>query len=244
MVGSDGGATVAVGRIFPGLVHADRYWTEIVVAPDQRRRGHGRDVARHLARLRPDDRWLCARGTASSAAVLFARSLGARDYQTCPPERVNTADAARLATTSVGVVPVPGTEVDPRELRRAWTETYAWVHEGWSPVAPGFAEPLLAGFDADLDLEHTRVVADPRIRAAAFVFHDDPKPVVVAECRSRAEPDGPALLRVCVRDSLLSLAADSVATISFDGHDTDPHFRPLLDELPTSGEPFRLVEWT
>lgn len=106
-----------------------------------------------------------------------------------------------------------------------------------------FEEHLLAGFDADLDRAHTRVVADPEVRAAAFVFRDQPQPVVVAECRHRREPNGLAILRACVRASLLSLAADGIREIVFDGHDTDPHFRPLLKELPAIGEPFLLLEW-
>lgn len=242
IVGLEGGVPVAVGRIFPSRVHTSRFWTEIVVDPGRRRQGVGTDVAAELARLRPDDRPMCARGSLASAAVLFARSLGARPYQTCPPEQVRTSSAASLAAQG-GVVVVAGADVTLEELRRAWTDTYAWAHETWSPVADGFEEPLLAGFDADLDRTHTRVVAGSEIRAAAFVFRGQPHPVVVAECRSRHQPDGLGLLRACVRASLLSLAADGTEEVIFDGHDTDPHFRPLLDELPATGEPFVLLEW-
>lgn len=112
------------------------------------------------------------------------------------------------------------------------------------PCHTRLRSPLLAGFDDDLDLAHTRVIADPSIRAAAFVFHDNPEPVVVAECRTPDEPAGLDLLRACVRDSLLSLTADNIPAIAFDGHDTDPHFRPLLDELPATGEPLELLDWS
>ncbi|UIJ36055.1 hypothetical protein [Allobranchiibius sp. GilTou73] len=184
---------------------------------------------------------MCTRGFVSSAAARFARGLGAHAYQTCPPERVQTVDAARLTKSPVATV--AGTAVDLSELQRAWTDIYEWMHADWAPVAPGFEEPLLEDFADELDLVHTRVVGEGRVRAAAFVFADAPEPVVVAECRERDETDGLALLRACVRDSLLSLAAAGIAVISFDGHDTDPHFRPLLEELPVSGEAFELLEW-
>ncbi len=233
---------VAVGRIFTSRAHISRYWTEMVVAPAVRRRGLGRQMVTHLAGLRPGPKPLCTRGYVSSETVSFARHLGARPYQTCPPQQVATADAARLLAG--GPVTLAGSVLEPGELRRAWTDIYAWVHASWSPVAPAFEEPALAGFTDDLDLTHTRVVATPTIRAAAFIFHDNPYPVVVAECRTPHEPAGRDLLRACVRDALVSLADDGVISASFDGHDSDPHFRPLLDELPTTGERFELLEWT
>jgi len=239
--GWEGADLIAVGRIFPSRVHLGRYWTEVVVTPGLRRRGHGRQMVVHLAGLRPAPKPLCTRGSSSSEPVSFARHLGARPYQTCPPQQVATADAVRLLGD--GPRTLPGAAIGWEELRRAWADTYAWVHASWSPVAPGFEEPLLAAFGGDLDRTHTRVVATPTIRAAAFVFGDCDPPVVVAECRTPTEPDGLHLVRACVRDSLCSLAEDGVATVTFDGHDTDPHFRPLLEELPTTGESFELLEW-
>ncbi len=233
---------VAVGRIFTSRVHTSRYWTEVEVAPESRRRGHGRQMFTHLAGLRAEPKPLCTRGYVSSEPVSFARHLGARPYQTCPPQQVATVDAARLLAGSLGTL--PGSAVDSRELQRAWTATYAWVHASWSPVAEGFEQPLLAAFLTDLDLTHTRVVATPTVRAAAYVFLDEAETVVVAECRTPTEPAGLRLLRACIRDSLLSLAANGVGAVTFDGHDTDPHFRPLLDELATTGEAFELLEWT
>lgn len=238
--GIEGGDLVAVGRIFTSAVHQSRYWVEVVVAPDRRRLGHGRRLVEHLAGLRTEPKPLCTRGYVSSEAVLFARSLGARPYQTCPPQRVATADTAGLSAT--GPVTLTGRDVSQEELERAWTDTYAWVHASWSPVAPGFEGPLLAEFGRDLDLAHTRVVVDSTVRAAAFVFGDGDEPVVVAECRTADEPQGRDLLRACVRDSLAALAADGFATVTFDGHDSDPFFRPLLAELPTTGERFELLE--
>jgi len=240
--GWEGDEVVAVGRVYTSRVHASRYWTEIVVAPQLRGCGHGRQMAAHLVGLRPEPKPLCTRGYVSSDEVSFARHLGARPYQTCPPQQVQTADAARLA--SEGWETESGSAVSWQELQRAWVDTYVWLHADWSPVAPGFEEPLLAGFRADVDLSHTRVTATPTVRAAAYVFLDDAGPVVVAECRTRTEPDGLELLRGCVRASLLSLAGIGIATATFDGHNSDPHFRPLLDELPTTGEPFELLEWT
>lgn len=242
VAGLEGSDLVAVGRIYTSRVHVGRYWTEVAVAPEVRRRGYGRQIVGHLAGLRSEPKPLCTRGHISSEAALFARSLGARPYQTCPPQHVVTASATRLAAS--GLPTLRGSAVGSGELQRAWTDIYAWVHASWSPVAPGFEAPLLDGFADDLDLTHTRVVADPRIRAAAFVFHDSPNPVVVAECRTPAEPSGLDLLRSCVRDSLLSLAAADAEAVTFDGHDSDPHFRPLLNELPATGEPFQLLEWT
>lgn len=242
VAGWEGTELVAVGRIFTSPVHTSRYWTEVVVAPHLRRRGYGRRLVAHLAGLRAEPKPLCTRGDVTSDSALFARRLGALPYQTCPPQQVATGAGAHLLTG--GPTTRPASALDADELRRAWVQTYAWVHASWSPVAPGFEEPLLAGFIDDLDLTHTRVVATPTIRAAAFVFADDTRPVVVAECRTPTEPSGLDLLRACVRDSLRSLAADGTTAVTFDGHDTDPHFRPLLDELPTTGEAFELLELT
>lgn len=229
-----------MGRIFTSRVHTSRYWTEVVVAPQLRRRGYGRQMVAHLAVLRPESKPLCTREYVSSESVLFACRLGARPYQTCPPQQVATRDASYLVPG--GPVTLPGSALKPDDLRRAWTDIYAWVHDSWSPVVPGIEEPLLAGFSDDLDLPHTRVVATPTIRAAAFVFRDDRQPVVVADCRASNEPAGLELLRACVRDSLMSLAEDGATSVTFDGHDSDPHFRPLLDELTSTGEPFELLE--
>ncbi|XAS75737.1 GNAT family N-acetyltransferase [Dermatophilaceae bacterium Sec6.4] len=235
-------ALLAVGRIFTSRVHDDRYWTEIMVAPPLRRRGHGTRIAEHLATLRPDPWPMCDRGFVGTERVLFSRSLGALPYQTCPPEHVRTADAAGLATSGA-VQTQRGTDVGINELRRAWVDLYAWMHADWSPVAAGFEESLLEDFQ-DVDLVHTRVVVvDGQIRAGAFVFPDEPHPVVVAECRTRTETNGLMLLRACVRDSLLSLSVSNVTDVDFDGHDTDRHFRPLLQEIPASGTAFELLEW-
>lgn len=183
-----GAELVAVGRIFTSRAHTTRYWTEVIVAPQLRRRGYGRQMVAHLAGLRPESKPLCTLGYDSSETVLFARHLGARPYQTCPPQQVPTRYASHLIPGAA--VTLPGSALKPDELRQAWTDIDAWVHDSWSPVAPGFEEPLLAGFTDDLDLTHTRVVATPTIRAAAFVFRDDRQPVVVAECRTSNEPAG------------------------------------------------------
>lgn len=242
VIGLDEDEIVASGRIFTTPVHASRYETEIIVAPDRRGRGLGSQVAAHLAELRPDPKPMCTRGYESSQPVRFARYLGAHPYQTCPPQHVRTSSAAALPSAGPGTV--TAADVDAAELHRAWTDTYAWMHDTWSPVAPGFEQALLAGFDADIDLAHSRFVVDATVRAGAYVFQDMPKPVVVAECRTRDEPSGGQVLQACIRDCLLSLAADGTTAITFDGHDSDPHFRPLLDQFPTTGETFLLLEWT
>ncbi len=233
------GALLGVGRIFTDRVHDSRFWTEIMVAPYLRRRGYGTQIARELALLRAEPRLMCDRGFTGSERTLFCRSLGGQPYQTCPPGRVLTADAAELVVSG-SVRTQRGADVGMAELRRAWVDLYTWMHEDWAPVAAQFEQPLLHDFE-DVDLVHTRVVVvDGEVRAGAFVFPDDPAPGVVAECRTRTEPDGSTLLRACVRDSLLELAAHDVPAVVFDGHDTDPHFRPLLQELPT----MRMGAWS
>ena len=242
VVARDGEQVVAAGRIFTDRIHPGRYWVEVMVDPQARGRAHGRRVAEHLATLRVEDKPMCTRGHVSSDAVRFARRLGAKPYRTCPPQQVRTADAGSLPSPSV--MTVRGVYVEMAEMSLAWTDVYRWMHADWAPVAAGTEPLVLSGFGDELDLEHTTVVVDRGVvRAAAFVFADGPEPLVVAECRTRHEPAGLMLLRACVRDSLLTLAAAGIATITFDGHDSDPHFRPLLDELPVSGEAFVLLEW-
>lgn len=234
------GELVAVGRIYTSRIHASRYWTDIDVAPDHRGRGHGRQMVDHLAGLRAEPKPLCTRGYVSSETIRFAKHLGASPYQTCPPQQVPTMAFAHLAAGTTRTV--SGAAVDRAELGRAWVDTYDWVHASWAPVRPG-SEHLIRAELSDVDLTHTRVVATPTIRAAAYVFADPTGTVVVAECRTATEPGGLDLLRACVRDSLSSLAAAGITEVAFDGHDTDPHFRRLLDELPATGEAFELLEW-
>lgn len=125
VVGLEGGSVVAAGRIFPSRVHASRYWTEVVVVPGRRRHGLGTEVAERLSRLRCDDRPMCARGPESSEAVSFVRSLGARPYQTCPPQDVRTESAASLAADDARFRS-PASPSACASWRRAWTDTYAW----------------------------------------------------------------------------------------------------------------------
>lgn len=94
VVGFDAGANalLAVGRIFTSRVHDDRYWTEIMVAPHLRRRGHGKRIAEHLATLRPDLRPMCDRGFVGSERVLFSLAASVRTrikralLSTCAPQ--------------------------------------------------------------------------------------------------------------------------------------------------------------
>lgn len=171
---------VGGGRFWSSPVHPHRYWCDITVRHDRRRRGIATAIARYLSGLRPHPKPFCAKAVDQTPAAAFLVILGGRPYQVCPPQQV--APAARvLLPTQMSTV--SGGGLDQDEITEAWIDMYRWVHASWSPVGPE-AAPLLAraltdGFRSD----YSRFVVDHDqvIRAGAFVFIDE-LPSVVSRC--------------------------------------------------------------
>ena len=239
-VAVEGQHLVAAGMIWTSRVHDDRYWVDIVVAPDHRRRGVGSAMFGHLCTLRHDDRALTARGFVGDPALQFADVLGARTVQVVPPSHIEVAHRVRLRPWP-GVV--HGTDVAMSYLAAANATTYQWTHANWAPVAPGFAQALSEDLLADLDRTATAVAlcATGQPRAMALVYKDSPT-IITAETVHPHDRDGERVVEGCLRAALDAVASQGITHVEFDGHISDPHFFPAWIKLDPTGRWFRLVE--
>ena len=237
----DGGEIVAAGAIWLSRLHEDRFWLEIVVDPERRRRGIGTALTQHLSTLRSRDLPFMARGYVDDESMHFADALGARTIQTVPPARASLDTLTELRTHP-GVQPLTG--ADSSRIESAYAELYRWTHETWSPVRAGFETSLAEGLWDELDVEASALAVDEsgRIRALALTFRDTDPALIVAETIARNEPEGEHLVEGCIRRAMTILAHRGLTMVDFDGHVSDPHFLPALSRLRPAGRWFRLVE--
>ena len=197
LVATASGMPVAAGMLWTSRVHGDRYWFEIAVAPDHRRRGLGRETFGHLSGLRADDLAFMARGYVDDDRMAFVRALGARTVQIVPPTEIDTS--ARLELRSHPAVKgAAGVAWD--QLEDANAAVYAWTHAAWSPVAADFAPALNEDLADELDTEATSVaVVGGQVVANCMVYRDSDRPIVTAETVSPHTADGERLVEGCVR---------------------------------------------
>lgn len=235
------GELVAVGIIWTSRVHGDRYWIDVAVHPDRRRRSIGTGVVRHLRGLRASPLAFMSRGFVDDPALAFADALGARTIQVVPPIEVSTSARLRLRADAATVA---GSALSPDAIERANAAIYEWTHAAWSPVGPNFAVALNEDLWDELDLEATSVVTDEagEVLAMSLVYCDSDPLIITSETVDPHEPEGERLVEVCVRRSLDVLAGRGQSRVEFDGHVTDPHFMPVLARLAPAGRWFRLVE--
>jgi GNAT superfamily N-acetyltransferase len=182
-----------------------------------------------------------------TVAHSFYKSLGAVRYQLCPPERIDAshAEVRRWASENRSEAVCAGDRFTLPQLTEAWTDMYAVVHATWSPTGP--RETLLAEFGPMINEELDRsrsilVLRDGRITAACFVFGTDQDPEVEAICES-IDPTS-ASAREDVAACMAKVLTDAgSAPVMFDGHTTDPHFYPILQDIPVvAGRPLELLE--
>lgn len=231
---------MAAGILWTSRVHGDRYWFEIAVAPDRRRRGLGREMFARLSALRGDDLAFMTRGYVDDDRMAFARALDARTIQVVPP-----ADIAVASRTALRHHPAvrSAADVEWAQIAEANAAVYAWTHAAWSPVGPQFAEALNEDLADELDRDATSVaVVAGRVVANCMVYLDESPPVVTAETTAADTPDGERLVEGRVRRSLDVLAARGETDVVFDGHVSDPHFLPVWTRLGPTGRWFHLVE--
>ncbi|WP_307480264.1 GNAT family N-acetyltransferase [Microbacterium trichothecenolyticum] len=240
-VAVDRGEIVAAGAIWLSRVHDGRFWVDIVVHPEMRRRGIGTAVLRHLATLRSRDVPFAARGYVDDEALLFADARGAVTTQIVPPARVDLS-ARTFLRSHAQVQPLAGIERSRVEAANA--AMYRWTHETWSPVRVGFEAALNEDLWDVLDVEASAAAVDDqgRISAVALTYRDSDPPLIVAETTRRHQAAGERLVEGCIRRALAILAHRGVTTVDFDGHVSDPHFLPALARLQPTGRWFRLVE--
>lgn len=240
-VAVDDGRIVAASAIWLSRVHDDRFWLEVVVDPERRRRGIGTALARHLSTLRSRDLPLMARGYVDDESLRFTEALGARTIQTVPPVRASLETRTDLRFHAA-VQPLAG--ADRSRVEAAFTELYRWTHEDWSTVRQGFEDALIEGLWDELDVEASALAVDDsgRILALALTYLDTDPPLIVSETVSRDEPGGEHLVEGCIRRAMAILAHRGLTVVDFDGHVSDPHFLPALSRLRPTGRWFRLVE--
>ncbi|KTR94342.1 hypothetical protein NS220_09360 [Microbacterium testaceum] len=240
-VAIDGGEIVAAGAIWLSRVHDARFWFDIVVHPEMRRRGIGTAMLRHLATLRSRDVPFAARGYVDEEKMLFADARGAVTTQIVPPARVDLSTRTSLRSHA-HVQPLAGIEKDRVEAAHA--AMYRWTHETWSPVRAGFEAALNEDLWAVLDVDASAAAVDDqgRISALALTYRDTDPPLIVAETTRRDQADGEHLVEGCIRRAMAILAHRGLTTVDFDGHVSDPHFLPALSRLQPTGRWFRLVE--
>jgi len=240
LVATASGVPVAAGIMWTSRVHGDRYWFEIAVAPEHRRRGVARAVFAALSARRARRIPFIARGYVDEDRLAFVRALGARTIQVVPPAAV--AVGARDVLRPHAAVRA-ATSASWDELRAANAATYEWTHADWSPVGPDFSLALNEDLAEELDAEASSIaVVDGRIAATCLVYRDSAPPVVTAETVARTTPDGELLVEGCVRRSLEVLADRGTDVTEFDGHVSDPHFLPVWTRLSPDGRWFHLVE--
>lgn len=240
-VAIDGGEIVAAGAIWLSRVHDARFWVDIVVHPEMRRRGIGTAMLRHLATLRSRDVPFTARGYVDEEKMLFADARGAVTTQIVPPARVDLPTHTSLRSHA-RVQAVAG--IDRARIEAAHAGMYRWTHETWSPVRAGFEAALNEDLWDVLDVDASAATVDDqgRISALALVYRDTDPPLIVAETTTRHQAEGEHLVEGCIRRAMAILAHRGLTTVDFDGHVSDPHFLPALSRLQPSGRWFRVVE--
>lgn len=241
-----GAVTVARNRVHPG-----RYSLAVEVGAASRGGGVGRRLVEHARGLTPEPLPLAAKLRPSDeAGVALLHRLGGRVYQHCPglcPDPSSTevlAWAANAASNSEIAVRALS-DVPGHEWADLWVRQYLWVHHDWSPAAEmplrEIARDLIDNVDPELT---SATVRGSHVNGVSWVFDGhDGTAEVVAETIHRQATHGVAELAGCLARSLAKLAEAGVGKAEIDGHVSDPHLQPVLNEFPNvPREPLDLVE--
>lgn len=250
------GEIVGIASFTEARLHRTRLWMQIDVAFEHRREGIGTALAKALADTRTDARPFAVKAEEGSAELAFVRSLGATDYQLCPPSVIDPRNPAvqSWALENATVPVVQPADVLTEDAIEAFIDLYEWTHEEWSPIASREIAREAFGPEIESSL-HDRASAfalgEGRIRAAAFAYAPiDDVIDVVAETREREwvadrdEADAERAIRSCLASSILAAAGDGVRAIAVDHHASDPHTAPAVASIPAvTGTPLHLTEW-
>jgi hypothetical protein len=241
-----GAATITTNR-----VHPDRYNLAVEVGPGRRGRGLGRVLVDRVRRLAPEPRPLAAKLRPSDlAGAALLRRFGGRVYQRCPgwcpdPTSPEVRAWATGITRAADAAVLPLDELARTEWPELWVRQYLWVHEHWSPAAPGplreLAPDLVAGADPELS---TIIVRGEHVDAVTWVFDaHDGTAEVVAETTQPQAPAGVSDVAAGLARTMLALGDRAVRKAEIDGHVSDPHLGPVLEGFPAGlREPLYLVE--
>ena len=251
LVAEDAAGVVGVATMYENLFHPGHWPATVEIRPDRRREGIGTALARALASYCPSGRALSVKLRDGYPGMEFAGALGATPYQHCPVPTVDPG--AQDVRARVSGLPTPaGTavvglgELDPVEVLAAMVDQYAWQHERWSPMGDRAlleAEWRETLAEADPGLS-SATVRHGRITSLLPVFRAGVSAEALGETTDRAEPDGEAMFAACLARSLGELARGGISAVEFDGHDDDPHFVPVIEQLPwQSTDPCTLLQW-
>ncbi|CAN5707725.1 hypothetical protein BH24ACT15_BH24ACT15_33470 [soil metagenome] len=184
-------------------------------------------------------------GTPRHAQLVAA---GATAYQVVPPSLVDCTDPANAAWAASAETHPPAltnlVDVAPEVVLDLWLRIYTWVHADWSPVhdperAREIFDVLLHDLDPARSLLATR---DGEPTAVAFAFREDETLGVVCEAVDPAAPAARSDVTSCLRAVVDGARKAGWPAVLFDGHVTDRHFYPALQEIPhRSGQGLHLL---
>jgi GNAT superfamily N-acetyltransferase len=237
MAAVTGDEVVGLAGVTESRLHPSHLPLAVEVHPEHRRRGVGTALVRSL---RADGRPGVLRVfTDDRAGTGFARALGSTVLQTLPPEKVRcTSATARSWAAEHRGVTRTGAEVGRERVRRAWLQTYGWVHAGWTPVRSAatadevFDDAFLGGLD--LGASHF-TVRDGSVSAGAFVLRETYDNAVVVVVEPTTADDTAANhedTAACLAAVLADQADHEPGSVMVDCHVSDPHTYPLLRSIP------------
>lgn len=212
----------------------------------------GRALALALAEHCPAGRVLTVKVRDTYALGMdFAGALGATTYQHCPvptidPRNPSVRDWAVGQPIPPGMSVVAIAELDPAAVLGAMMAQYEWQHARWSPMgeydwlADEWRE-MLAEADPELS---SAALRDGEIAALLPVFREGSVAEALGETTHRDEPDGEEVFAACLARTLAEVDRSGIRAVEFDGHDDDPHFAPVINQLPwQSSDPCTLLLW-
>ncbi|MGO1972487.1 MAG: GNAT family N-acetyltransferase [Propionibacteriaceae bacterium] len=252
LVAEDKTGVVGCATMYENLFHPGHWPATVEVLPGRRSEGIGRALAVALAEHCPADRALTVKVRDTYALGMdFAVALGATTYQHCPVPTIDPAAPAvrewavgRQAPLSTSVVAI--SDLAPAAVLTAMVDQYLWQHAQWSPMGERdrMEDEWRESFaEADPQLS-SATVREGEITALLPVFREGNAADALGETTHRDEPDGMEVFAACLARTLTELDRAGVRAVEFDGHDDDPHFAPLINELPwQSSDPCALLQW-
>lgn len=251
LVAEDASGVIGVATFYENRYHPGRYPATVEVRPDCRGRGVGRRLTQALLDRRPAPAPLEVKlRDANTAAMGFAQAVGMQRFQHCPVPTLNPAD--ELITSWERGVPIPdGAEFLPigespaEATAAALVDQYEWVHERWSPMGDRkVIMELWLDYLAEADHQlSTIAVVDGRVAAVSLISLGSDTAEINVETTTRDEPNGTELVAACLARSIAQLDDAGVRSAELDGHDDDPHLRPVLDSMPSlTYDPVTLLE--
>lgn len=241
-----GAATIAVNPIHPG-----RYESAVEVHRDARRCGLGSHLVHALHALRLEQLPLSTKlRSRDSCAASFVAKFGGRNYQRCPCTTVDPREQAVTSWCARNSPPAESVVGDLHgfsntDLIDALARQYVWVHEQWSPVGDlGALREAIGRMLLSVDRGVSSVVSiDRKMCALSLAFIDGTRCEVVAETVEADQYNGRQLVAACVARTIGSAAASGLASVEFDGHESDPNLYPVTQSIPgRSDDPLNLVE--